>query len=724
MPTNINFNKKLGLKGGSLITLPTSSTPSFSNVNSFSFDGVDDYFLGTSTYSELNGANKATFSFWIKPQDNGLRILLHVPINYTNAHGQFLIYQRNGRIQMNIDSSSYYCLTPDNTLILNEWQHVMICMDLPSLDEGKIFINGVDKTNLENWYNRTALSPSIGGLYIGEANNGYLSPFYGNLDEVAIWSGTDLRNDVATIYNNGTPTDLNNNGLTAPTTWQRMGENATWNGLTWTMTDVNGSYTNRAANMVEANRTTDVPSASSFTNTKSILLDGVDDYVTMGNVLNQPNDGSDAFSISCWYKTTNSGSQMFVAKQNNSGSFNGFSLSMEPNNKLSFFIGTVSGSQYLYVQSANSSVHSNGNWHHLLLTYDGSQNTSGINMYFDGSSLSLTSVQNVAPSGVQSSVPFLLGARGLTFSNRLNGNLDEVSIYDSAINISDVWDGSGVPFDISSTNPLSWWRCGDGDTAPILTDNGSASNDGTMTNFSTFSTDVPFNYKSILLDGVDDYINVADNNNLSFGNGTTDSPFSISAWVKMTDATRFRIVFKADNTTGNNEYGFFCDASDRINFVLYDSKSNVSRGRYYNVGLSSYQGQWINLVATYDGQGGTSAQNGIKIYLNGTQVDNVDVSTGTYTAMHNGNAPLEIGKFLTNRSNGLMDEIAIFNVELSASDVTSIYGGGTPSSLSSYSSLVSWWRFEGSGTTATDSGSGGNDGTLINGVTRSTDVPT
>ena len=256
----INWGKSQTLSpSGETNITGTGGTPPFSNVNSFSFDGVDEYFLGTSTYSELNGATKATISFWIKPQDNGLRILLHVPRNNTNANGQFLIYQRSGRIQMNIDTASYYCRTPDNTLILNQWQHVMICMDLPSTDEGKIFINGVDQTSVENWSNRTALSTSIGGLYIGEANNGYLSPFYGNLDEVAIWSGTDLRNDVATIYNNGTPTDLNNNGLTAPTTWQRMGDNATWNGATWTMTDVNGSYTNRSINMVEANRTTDVP---------------------------------------------------------------------------------------------------------------------------------------------------------------------------------------------------------------------------------------------------------------------------------------------------------------------------------------------------------------------------------------------------------------------------------------------------------------------------------
>ena len=72
---------------------------------------------------------------------------------------------------------------------------------------------------------------------------------------------------------------------------------------------------------------------------------------------------------------------------------------------------------------------------------------------------------------------------------------------------------------------------------------------------------------------------------------------------------------------------------------------------------------------------------------------------------------------------GLLDEVAYFNSELSASDISTIYGTGAPSDLSSLSP-ISWWRFEGTGTTATDSGSGGNNGTLTNGVTRSSDVPT
>jgi hypothetical protein len=95
--------------------------------------------------------------------------------------------------------------------------------------------------------------------------------------------------------------------------------------------------------------------------------------------------------------------------------------------------------------------------------------------------------------------------------------------------------------------------------------------------------------------------------------------------------------------------------------------------------------------------------------------------------MHNTTEPFRIGAFTVGQisPDGNADEVAIFNSALSSSDVTAIYNSGVPNDLSSYSSLISWWRFEeGSGTTAIDSGSGGNDGTLTNGTAYSTDVPT
>jgi hypothetical protein len=227
------------------------------------------------------------------------------------------------------------------------------------------------------------------------------------------------------------------------------------------------------------------------------------------------------------------------------------------------------------------------------------------------------------------------------------------------------------------------------------------------------------NTKSIELDGIDDYVDIADNSNLSFGNGSTDSPFSISAWVKMTDATRFRIVSKSGAT--NEEYLFSTGGSDTLVINLYDNSTGARIGRLYSTALTSFQGSWIHLAATYSGNGSST---GLKIYLNGSRVDNTDNNSGSYTAMENTTQPLYIGKVTTTYANGNVDEVAVFNSELSASDVTTIYNSGVPNDISSLSP-VSWWRC-GDGDTSpilTDNGSGGNDGTMTNFTTFSTDVP-
>ena len=238
-------------------------TPSFSNVNSFSFDGIDEYFLGTSTYSELNGQNKATFSFWIKPTSASARYgnIFHIPRNTTNGNSQaYCFIDNSNRIRFSMNSVSYYLYSNTNVINLNQWNHILICVDLTSTDEGIIFVNGVDETAINNLGTRTQFDTSVNGLRIGDEFGNYLIPFLGNIDEFAIWSGSDQRANVSEIYGGGQAVDLNNLATAPqPTTWQRMGEDATWNGATWTMTDVNGGYTNRSINMVEANRTTDVP---------------------------------------------------------------------------------------------------------------------------------------------------------------------------------------------------------------------------------------------------------------------------------------------------------------------------------------------------------------------------------------------------------------------------------------------------------------------------------
>ena len=230
------------------------------------------------------------------------------------------------------------------------------------------------------------------------------------------------------------------------------------------------------------------------------------------------------------------------------------------------------------------------------------------------------------------------------------------------------------------------------------------------------------NTYSLAFDGTDDYVQVADNSNLSFGDSVNDSPFSLSAWVKISNFNSAHIIFeKRDYINNNNnfEYVLAITSAGGINNNIYDNNVLNRRGRKTSDGLISLN-TWYHIAMTYSGVGGTNASAGIKTYLNGVRVDNADNQKNIYTAMHNTNQPFNIGRILA----GNIDEASVFNIELSSTEVTNIYNSGVPNDLSSYSSLVSWWRFEeGSGSTATDSGSGGNDGTLISDATFEGNVP-
>jgi hypothetical protein len=193
--------------------------------------------------------------------------------------------------------------------------------------------------------------------------------------------------------------------------------------------------------------------------------------------------------------------------------------------------------------------------------------------------------------------------------------------------------------------------------------------------------------------------------------------------VKADNWTKFRIVNKGVNTS-NREYQFGGDGSGGLYLYLFDLTNTVYIARGYNTNLNT--GQWYHVVCTYSGSG-TPAD--IKVYVDGAQVDNHSLDPGGYTAMHNTSSNLEVGTigFVPDYANGKIEELAIFGTELSSAQVSAIYNAGDPADISSYSP-VGWWRMGdndgGTGTTITNQGSAsGIDGTLTNGPTFSTDIP-
>jgi len=241
------------------------------------------------------------------------------------------------------------------------------------------------------------------------------------------------------------------------------------------------------------------------------------------------------------------------------------------------------------------------------------------------------------------------------------------------------------------------------------------------------------NVNSFIFDGNIDYIDCGDNDNLSFGNGATDSAFSISFWVNLNSLSGNNNVFIGkDSGSPNREYavGMFSN-SNKVRFFIKDNGGNSQQSIDSTTNLTTTN--WFHIVTTYSGVGGSNAADGMKIYINGNLETSTNIIKQSYTAMKNTSALLTIGKIDSSPSqiSGLIDETAIFTTELSQGDIDTIYNNGVPNDLSSFNP-ISWWRmgeaatYAGGAWTLTDQGSGGNNGfsDTLPPSALSTDVPT
>ena len=216
------------------------------------------------------------------------------------------------------------------------------------------------------------------------------------------------------------------------------------------------------------------PTPSTFSNTLSTTFDGIDAFVDCGNDSSLQMSGK--FSISIWLKY--------------SAAFTGYAFSGCGNKYGIYMQSNLINLQHrntsnVFKSVSSTSAFNDGNWHHVLGVNDG----TNLLLYIDGV---LNNSNALGGASITSTLSARIGSISTTSGWEFSGNIDEVAVWnsDQSANVSAIYN-SGVPNDISSLSPLSWWRCGDEDTSPTLTDNGSGGNDGTMTNFTTFSTDVP-----------------------------------------------------------------------------------------------------------------------------------------------------------------------------------------------------------------------------------------
>ena len=235
----------------------------------------------------------------------------------------------------------------------------------------------------------------------------------------------------------------------------------------------------------------------SFINNYSIELDGIDAYVNCGTNSSLNFERTDTFSYSFWVKRNTFGTNhMMLSKMNPSGNRRGMFFNLNTENKVVVMLRTDTSftSQRLFWKTIE--LVNNTNWHHIVFTFDGSSTVGGGKIYIDGVAATLDGSSGGSLSAtIQNPAPFLIGAMSTAPLLPADAFMDEVAVFGSELSASDVssiynGNGAGKPGDLSSFNPLSWWRFEEG-SGTTAADSGSASNTGTLENSATFSTDVP-----------------------------------------------------------------------------------------------------------------------------------------------------------------------------------------------------------------------------------------
>ena len=235
---------------------------------------------------------------------------------------------------------------------------------------------------------------------------------------------------------------------------------------------------------------------NALANTYSVDFDGSNDYVTASPVTPTAQQGT----ISGWIKIPSSHSgHMPVVTWSILSASNTFQDRLTVRNGQIRYYHQDTSSGVDIVQGGTTGLFDN-TWHHVAVVCNGSSYA----LYLDGSA---ETVSVVLGSNSGKWIGDMTGTYEVTEigasrrnasaggSDYGNGLLDEVAIWDSALSSSDISSiyNSGVPNNISSLSPVSWWRMGDNDggTGTTVTDQGSGGNNGTLTNGPTFSTDIP-----------------------------------------------------------------------------------------------------------------------------------------------------------------------------------------------------------------------------------------
>jgi hypothetical protein len=367
--------------------------------------------------------------------------------------------------------------------------------------------------------------------------------------------------------------------------------------------------------------------------------------------------GASDFTVQVWVNFRDTSREQTLVEKFSDTNGPGWTLTKSPDNSFEFY-AAPSADLTSGIQTIATGV-----WHHLLVRRSG----TNFKMFFDGKSIATQ--RNSTPI-TDTTYPLLVGKRNETDGRPfdVDGRIDEVAIWSQALSnaqISSLYNnGAGSTAASVPTGLIGYWPF-DGTPA----DASGGHRDLNLTNNPGFAAGL-FG-QSLDLHYGEYATRPASEPFFDFAG----QPFSLQAWIKMTPGDEKGAVILAKHESGHLN-GYF----------LFANKHNPNQGQLDKAGFyasspigndaisttSVNDGQWHQIVGVYTPSGNS------QIYVDG-------VLQGSQTAqpLFNNLVPLTVGA-LPNGSlyfNGQIDEVAVWDQALSATDIAALYNGGAGKSL-------------------------------------------
>ena len=429
-----------------------------------------------------------------------------------------------------------------------------------------------------------------------------------------------------------------------------------------------------------------------------LRFNGTNGYVSV------PHDAAlNAFplTVTAWVRTSRTAPLYDgIVNKYTPGSLNGYSFHLYNGRLRAWYFRN--GSSYIYPGDPgfDGGFVADGQWHHVALVIA----PSGGTIYIDGVSRGTPQGWTGTAGPVTTNTPITIGryATAAFATNTLAGDMDEVSVWNRALSLSELSYLKHRRLKGNEDGLLSLWHFDEG-LNPTSADATPAARTATLNgNVAWTPSAAPLALSTVAtnclrFDGTNGYVQVPHNANLNA------FPLTATGWFRTTNtvASVQGIVSKYADASGNG-WSLFV-------------QSGKLRGFYYRPGFVAAidatsvatvaDGGWHHAGLTVDAGGG-------KLWLDGAVVG---AGFWAVPGVTTNSEPLLVGGYYptlyTQRFQGALDEISLWNRALTTNEIQSLKNLPL---TGNEANLLAYWRLdEGLGTTAGDATGHGYDGAFV-----------